>query len=235
MKAPDGWVLVDADYAGMELRLAAQIANDPAMISAFQSGEDLHTVTAEAIGSTRQIAKSANFGLLFGSGATGLRNYAGASGITMSEDEAKAIRSSWLAKFSGINAWQRANAAAADAAPPRDRTPEIRIPQSGMRRFLPGDLNRLTVRCNTPVQGAGAAILKLALGNLWREVKKAGEKEVRIAAAIHDQIVLLVKEEHAEKWCSTLKDVMEAAESVWLGDVPAVAEAKIGKTWAESH
>jgi DNA polymerase I-like protein with 3'-5' exonuclease and polymerase domains len=235
VKAPDGWVLVDADYAGMELRLAAQIANDPAMIAAFQSGEDLHTVTAEAIGSTRQIAKSANFGLLFGSGATGLRNYAGASGITMSEDEAKAIRSAWLAKFSGINAWQRANAEAADAAPPRDRMPEIRIPQSGMRRFLPGDLNRLTVRCNTPVQGAGASILKLALGNLWREVKKAGEQEVRIAAAIHDQIVLLVKEEHAEKWCSTLKDVMEAAESVWLGDVPAMAEAKIGKTWAESH
>ena len=78
--------------------------------------------------------------------------------------------SAWLTKFSGINAWQRANAEAADAAPPRNQSAEIRIPQSGMRRFPPGDLNRLTIRCNTPVQGSGAAILKVALASLWAAV-----------------------------------------------------------------
>ena len=235
VKAPEGWVLVDADYAGMELRLAAAIAGDSEMIRAFQGGEDLHSITADAIGSSRQVAKSANFGLLFGSGATGLRNYAGASGITMSKEEAATIRNAWLTKFSGINAWQRANAEAADTAPPKNQQHEIRIPQSGMRRFLVGDMNRLTVRCNTPIQGSGAAILKVALSNLWPAVRQAGPEEVRIAAAVHDQIVLLVREDRAQHWCVRLKEIMEKAEAIWLGDVPAVAEAKIGHTWAESH
>ena len=80
VEAPDGWLLVDADFSQMELRLAAAVAGDDRMIKAFQDGEDPHTVTAEAIGCDRQTAKSANFGLLYGSGAPGLRNYAGAMG-----------------------------------------------------------------------------------------------------------------------------------------------------------
>lgn len=235
VKAPEGWVLVDADFSGMELRLAAAITGDAAMTAAFQAGEDLHDVTAAAIGCDRQTAKSANFGLLYGSGATGLRNYAGAMGITMSKEEAADIRSAWLAKFSGVNAWQRANAQAADAPAPRNQNADVRVPGSALRRFLPGDLNRLTVRCNTPVQGAGAAILKVALGNLWPAVRQAGPDEVRIAAAVHDEIILLVREDYAQKWAGTLQQVMEKAESLWLGDIPAVAEAQIGKSWDQCH
>lgn len=234
VKAPKGWKLVDADFSGMELRLLAAVAMDPVMTKAFQDGQDLHTVTAEAIGSDRQIAKSANFGLAYGSGATGLRNYAGAMGITMSQERAAEVRSQWLTQFSGVNAWQRQNAAAADA-PTNGKNAEIRVPVSGLRRFLPGDLNRLTVRCNTPIQGAGAAILKVALGNLWPLVQEAGPDKVRIAAAVHDEILLLVREELAEEWAKTLQQVMEKAESLWLGSIPAVAEAQIGDSWSECH
>jgi len=235
VKAPPGWKLVDADYSAMELRLLAAVSGDDAMTAAFQAGEDLHQITADAIGSDRQIAKSANFGLSFGSGATGLRNYAGAMGITMSQEQAAEIRSKWLAQFSGVNAWQRANATAADAPVPGGQNPSIRVPVSGLRRFLPGDLNRLTVRCNTPVQGAGAAILKVALGNLWPLVREAGPDEVRIAAAVHDELILLAREEHAEKWRNTLQQVMEKAESLWLGGIPAAAEANIGDSWDACH
>ena len=112
---------------------------------------------------------------------------------------------------------------------------EIRIPVSGMRRFLHGDMNRLTVRCNTPIQGAGAAILKCALGSLWPLVKIAGEDTVRIAAAVHDEILLLVREDAAQEWAGVLKQVMEAAEARWLGEIPALAEVSIGKTWDEAH
>ena len=233
--APEGWSLVDADFSGMELRLAAAVTGDEAMTEAFQAGEDLHTVTAEAIGCDRQVAKSANFGLLYGSGATGLRNYAGAMGITMSQEEAASIRNAWLNQFAGVNAWQRANAADADALVPGGQNPSIRVPGSGLRRFLPGDLNRLTVRCNTPIQGAGAAILKVALGNLWPLVKQAGPDKVRIAAAVHDEVILLVRDEYAKEWAETLQQVMEKAESLWLGYIPAVAEAKIAKNWADAH
>ena len=233
VEAPPGWLLVDADFGQMELRLAAAVANDTRMIEAFQRGEDPHTVTAEAIGCDRQTAKSANFGLLYGSGATGLRNYAGAMGITMSQERAADIRTDWLNTFQGIAAWQKDNAEKADATR-NDAWAEIRIPQTGMRRYLKGDTNRLTVRCNTPIQGAGAAILKCALGRLWPLVK-GKEDTVRIAAAVHDEILLLVREGAAQEWASILKQVMETAEARWLGDIPALAEVSVGKTWSEVH
>ncbi len=234
VEAPDGWLLVDADFGQMELRLAAAVAQDEKMTKAFQAGEDLHTVTAEAIGCTRQIAKSANFGLLYGSGAKGLRNYAASSGVTMTVEAAATIRNQWLDAYAGVKQWQNQNAADASKTA-SNRWAEIRIPGSDMRRFLPGDMNRLTVRCNTPIQGAGAAILKCALGNLWPKVLEAGEQEVKIAACIHDEILLLVREDKAQQWALQLKQVMESAEAKWLGDIPPLAEPSVGKRWSEIH
>jgi len=234
VEAPDGWLLVDADFGQMELRLAAAVAQDEKMTKAFQSGEDLHTVTAEAIGCTRQIAKSANFGLLYGSGAKGLRNYAASSGVTMTVEAAATIRNQWLDTYAGVKQWQNQNAADASKTA-SNRWAEIRIPGSDMRRFLPGDMNRLTVRCNTPIQGAGAAILKCALGNLWPKLLEAGEQEVKIAGCIHDEILLLVREDKAQHWALQLKQVMESAEAKWLGDIPPLAEPSIGKRWSEIH
>jgi len=234
VEAPEGYLLVDADFGQMELRLAAAIAGDERMISAFQRGEDLHTVTSETIGCSRQIAKSANFGLLYGSGAKGLRNYAGGSGITMTFERAAKIRKDWLDAFSGIAAWQQEMAKESQKTE-GDKWAATRVPVSGMRRYLQGDMNRLTVRCNTPIQGAGAAILKRALGKLWPLVYEAGEEIVRIAAAVHDEILLLVREDAAEEWAARLKQVMEEAEAEWLGDIPALAEVSIGKTWMETH
>ena len=245
VQAPEGWVLVDADYGQMELRLAAALAQDKNMISVFKEGGDLHEYTAEAMGCDRQIAKSANFGLLYGAGAEGLRNYAGASGVTMTMEEAIKVRTDWLETYQGIKKWQEDNAtAAAESNRERnkakeatgvDSVPYIRIPKSNMKRILTGDLNKVTVRCNTPIQGAGAAILKTALGDLWPLVKEAGEDNVRIAAAIHDELLLLVSEPLANQWANILRYTMEKAEAIWLGDIPALAETSIGKTWSEVH
>lgn len=234
VEAPDGWLLVDADFGQMELRLAAAVAQDERMTKAFQDGEDLHTVTAEAIGCSRQIAKSANFGLLYGSGAKGLRNYAAGVGVLMPVEEAAEIRKQWLDTYQGIAKWQQENGRLAEKTEGNSKV-SIRIPKSNMRRFLPGDMNRLTVRCNTPIQGAGAAILKCALGNLWLELVKVGEVEAKIAACIHDEILLLVKEDKAEEWAAKLKRIMEDAEAMWLGDIPPLAEPSIGKRWSEIH
>lgn len=234
VEAPKGWVLVDADFSQMELRLAASLANDRLMINSFIREEDLHQQTADAMKCSRDIAKSANFGLLYGAGAEGLRNYAGASGITMTTEEATQIRDKWIQTFDGIRKWQGKNARAARDTE-MDEKPSIRIPLTGMRRFLIGDLNKVTVRCNTPIQGAGAAILKCALGNIWPHIREAGEDTVQIAAAIHDEILLLVKEGEENKWAALLKEMMEKAEAKWLGDIPPLAEVHIGKTWEEVH
>ena len=99
-----------------------------------------------------------------------------------------------------------------------------------MRRYLQGDMNRLTVRCNTPL-GAGAAILKCALGNRSRRSK--AEDTVRIAVAAHQGPVAFRK--MSEEWAATLKQVMEEAEAKWLGEIPALAEVSVGKTWSEVH
>ena len=240
VKAPDGWKLVVADYAQMELRLAAWEAQDELMIQAFQQGLDLHTVTAmqiygvtedEVTKDMRQISKSANFGLLYGSGARGLRNYAAGMGIRMDLFEAGEIRSKFHAAYKGISRWQRENAAQANF----NRTDAaIRIRNSGLRRFLPGDYNSLTVRCNTPIQGAGAAVLKRTRGKLWPLLKADGEEVVRIAGVVHDEVILFVREEHADVWCQQLAAIMQDAEAEWLGDVPPLAEAKAADSWVDA-
>ena len=243
-EAPEGWTFVCADFGQMELRLAAAQAEDKTMIEAFKHDMDLHTLTASAIYTEptedekelklrRQVAKSANFGLLFGAGAKGLRNYAGAMGITMTIEEAEEVRDTFHSTYKGINKWQRDNAIASDSTR-GDKWAEVRIPVSGMRRFLPGDMNRVTVRCNTPVQGAGAAVMKVALGKLWLLLAAAGEHAARLSAGVHDEVLLLVREGTEAQWMSALQGVMEAAEAEWLGDIPPLAEANSGKTWAEA-
>ena len=240
VKAPAGWKLVVADYAQMELRLAAAEAEDPLMIRAFQDGLDLHTVTAmqiygvsedEVTKEMRQISKSANFGLLYGSGARGLRNYAAGMGVQMDLAEAGEIRAKFHAVYTGISRWQRENAAQAN----RHRSDAaIRIRNSGLRRILPGDYNSLTVRSNTPIQGAGAAVLKRTLGKLWPLLKADGEEVVRISGVVHDEVILLVREEHADVWCHQLAAVMQDAEAEWLGPVPPLAEAKAADSWVDA-
>lgn len=240
VKAPAGWKLVVADYAQMELRLAANEAQDELMIRAFQEGLDLHTVTAmqvygvtedEVTKDMRQVSKSANFGLLYGSGARGLRNYAAGMGIQMDLLEAGEIRAKFHASYKGISRWQRENAAQANR-PSNDAA--IRIRESGLRRFLPGEYNSLTVRCNTPIQGAGAAVLKRTLGKLWPLLKADGEEVVRLAGVVHDEVILLVREEHADVWCQQLAAVMQDAEAEWLGPVPPLAEAKAADSWVDA-
>ena len=240
VQAPTGWRLVVADYGQMELRLAAAEAQDPLMTQVFQQGKDLHTITATQIYGVkeedvtkeqRQVSKSANFGLLYGSGAKGLRNYAATMGIQMDLDEAATVREKFHAAYKGIAEWQRDNARAADADADN---PSIRIRLSGLRRFLPGENNKLTTRCNTPIQGAGAAVLKLTLGKLWPLLKADGEQRVRLAGVVHDEIILLVKEEYADVWADQLQAIMEDSEVRWLGDIPPLAEAKVGLSWDQA-
>ena len=136
-----------------------------------------------------------------------------------------------MSKYSGVRSWHKKLSRESDKT--QGQKPEIRIPVSGMRRFLPGDLNRLTIRANTPVQGAGAAILKCALGSLWKDLE--GSDEAKLCAAVHDEVLLLVREGLEQRWAHLLKQAMERAEARWLGPIPAVADVKIGKTWEECH
>ena len=229
--APEGWSFIGADFSQMELRLLAVVAKDENMCTAFMEGQDLHSVTSEALGCERQISKSANFGLAYGSGAKGLRNYAAGMGVQITLEEAKSVREQWLDNYYGVRAWHRRLAKESDKT--AGQMASIRVPVTGLRRFLPGDMNRLTVRANTPIQGAGAAILKCAIGSLWKHLQ--GSEEAKLCAAIHDELLLLVRKGQEEKWMEVLRVAMESAESKWLGAIPAVADVKTGDSWASCH
>ena len=75
--------------------------------------------------------------------------------------------------------------------------------------------------------------LSAPLGTLWQHLE--GSEEAKICAAVHDELILLVKKEHVEKWRGLLKNAMESAEAKWLGDVPAIADVNVGETWQETH
>lgn len=240
----EGFKFVVADFSQMELRLAAVEANDETMVRTFQAGEDLHTATAKAIYHTdnptkeqRRIAKSANFGLLYGAGIEGLRNYAAGMGIRMEYEEASRIHKAFHRTYKGIHKWQRDEAHNAAMANIR-KWPAITIRRTGLRRYLIPEMNKMTTRCNNKVQGAGAAVLKSTLAALWPLMHSDGEGVVRLVAVVHDEIVLEVREADAQRWADTLRQVMEEHEALWLmsdyGDVPPLAEAAIGDNWAEA-
>lgn len=183
--APPGRVMVLADYSQIELRVAAQISGDERMLQAYAAGEDLHRLTASLISgmppeqvskTQRQAAKAVNFGLIFGMGAQGLKDYAAQSyGVSMTLADAERFRASFFKAYPGIAHWHQ-------------RVREGR-PQSGQvaegrtltgRKFLFTENAGLAGLYNTPVQGTAADIAKAALGLLmdglgeWPDMPRSG-------------------------------------------------------------
>lgn len=227
--APSGRKLVLADYSQIELRVAAQISGDSRMKSACQKGEDLHALTASLISGIpvsqvtkfqRQAAKAVNFGLIFGMGAEGLKQYAGQSyGVDMTLEEAERFRSAFFQNYHGINWWHHD---LRESHPTEGRT------LTG-RKFLFPPNTGLADLANTPVQGTAADILKSALGLLAFRIRESDKK---IVAIVHDEILMEVPEEEADDTAALLKSTMEEAARAILPDIPCIADAKTADSWA---
>jgi DNA polymerase I-like protein with 3'-5' exonuclease and polymerase domains len=225
--APPGRLLVRADYSQIELRIAALISEDKAMLDAYRSGIDLHVSTAQRMlgkqdvsKAERQIAKSANFGLLYGLGARGYRAYAQAHfGLRLSEDQARHYRKAFFDAYPGLAAWHRQTG----------RTGEQAIETrtlAGRRRL---GVQRFTEKLNSPVQGSGADGLKQALGLLWeRRHDCPGAFPV---IACHDEIVIECDADQAEAVASWLKHAMLDGMAPLIEPVPVEVEVKVGRTW----
>lgn len=228
--APKGRKLVLADYSQIELRVAAQISGDVRMKNAYANGEDLHRLTASLISDItteevtpeqRQAAKAVNFGLIFGMGAAGLRQYAAQSyGVDMTLEEAKKFRDSFFRAYAGISWWHH--------------DLKTGIFQEGRtltgRKFLFTPRSGVAILANTPVQGTAADILKRALGLLFPKI--AG-RDWKIVGIIHDEILLEVPETEAPEAAVSLKMAMENAGKDILPSVPCAAEARAADSWAE--
>ncbi|HKB03221.1 MAG TPA: DNA polymerase [Gemmataceae bacterium] len=224
--APPGRVLVKADYSQIELRIAAKVSGDKALLDAYKRGDDLHALSArQVLGVTevtkqhRQLAKAINFGLLYGMGAKSFRSYARTNyGVEMTEAEAQAYREAFFNAYPGLRRWHRSMG---------EGQCDTRTLAS--RRVL--GVDRFTEKLNLPVQGTGADGLKSALGLLWaRRNQVPGTIPV---LAVHDEIVVECDEGHAPAVGLWLRTAMLDGIVPLVAPVPVEVVVKTGKTWGD--
>ena len=194
--APPGRRMVVADYGQIELRVAALVAGDQAMLAAYRDGIDLHMTTAAALsgkpiaeldrkGAERQLAKAVNFGLLYGQGPNGLARYAAASyGVEMSEAEAAAAQTAFFAAYPDLYRWQRRSG---DAA----RLSRRLTTRGGRTLARPAEARPFSYpeSLNFPIQGAAAEVLLACLARLDELLVPLDAKLVNV---VHDELVLEV-------------------------------------------
>jgi DNA polymerase-1 len=225
--APPGRVLVDADLNQVELRLAARIACDKTMMRAFHDGVDVHTLTAQRLvgrddvtKDERTLAKSLNFGCLYGMGALAFRQYARSNyGVELSEREAERYRGGFFAAYPGLRRWHRRVG----------RTWDRLIATRTLcgRRCL--NVGRFTEKLATPVSGSGADILKSAMALLWqRRGQVPGAIPVLV---VHDEIVIEVDARQADAAAKWLRQAMMDAATPVLSPVPAAVEVRVSRAW----
>ncbi|MBI1318339.1 MAG: hypothetical protein GC168_05215 [Candidatus Hydrogenedens sp.] len=195
-RAPEGRVLLVADVSQFQLRIAAHIADDRVMLEAYASDLDLHTATAATLtgrdpgdvtAEERRMAKAANFGLLFGQGAKGFRDYAERKyGLDLTKREAAHLRDAWLENFDGIAAWHAETRDCLDAGG------EVRTAQG--RTADGGDLrgNDLQQALAFQVQGTEAEVMMRALATLDPVLR---EHDARLVLFVHDEVVLEVPDD----------------------------------------
>ena len=234
--APAGSKLVVADYSQIELRAAAAIAGETKMIEAYRRGEDLHRGTAAAVlgkapdkvtKEDRQLAKAVNFGLLYGQSAPGLVKYAASSyGVTLSEAEAKAIRSRFFGTYVKLRQWHERSRRTADNGVGEVRT------ALGRRRLIPpsaSEWERFTALVNTPVQGGCADGMKRAIVLLATKLPPSAH----IISTVHDEIIVETPESEAEEVLQLIKTVMVESMAALYPQVPIEVEAHVCANWGE--
>ena len=234
--APPGHSLVIADYSQVELRAAAAIAGEQVMIDAYKRGDDLHKITASAVlgkpldeitKEDRQKGKSSAFGLLYGQNAKGLVRYAKTSyGVTMTEDEALAIRRKFFATYGSLRQWHGTSHQQAERGIEEVRT------VTGRRRLIPPDASaweRFTALVNTPVQGGTADGIKRALVDLAAKLPEGAQ----IISTVHDEIIVECAEADAGHVRDLLASVMRESMQSLFPAVPIEVEAAACSNWGQ--
>lgn len=233
--ADDNYVLIDADYSQIELRVLAHLANDETMINAFKSGEDIHAVTASQVFGTplnevtkaqRSHAKAVNFGIVYGIGEFSL-----SQDIGVSIKEAKAYINGYLEKYHGVREYMestkenaKANGYVTTMMNRIRYIPELKSSNYNMRSF--GERAAM----NTPVQGSAADIIKLAMVKVDERLRSEGMKS-RLILQVHDELIVEAYKDEAEKVKTILKDEMENAVQL---KVPLIVDMSEGHSWYDA-
>ena len=233
--AREGWVLVDADYSQIELRVLADISGDKNMIDAFKNNQDIHAITASQVfnmpldfvtGEMRSRAKAVNFGIVYGIGA-----YSLAKDIGVTNKEAKNYIESYLKHYSGIDKYMH------DVVEKAKDTGYVET-VFGRRRYLPelSASNGMTrafgerVARNAPIQGTAADIIKIAMIKVDKRLTEEN-LEARLVLQVHDELIVECPSHESMRVAMILQEEMEKAVSL---SVPLVADSAVGKTWYDA-
>lgn len=224
--------LVSADYSQIELRLLAHFSGDPILTSAYNSGEDIHAITASKIygvplesvtSKMRRDAKRVNFGIIYGMSAFGLANAVGTSPY-----EARIFQDKYFESYPKVKSYMQGNV---DFAVKNGyiRTlegriryfPEFKSANKNIRNF--GERAAM----NMPLQGSASDIIKIAMLKVYKALKDGGYKSDLILQ-VHDELVLDVPKDEVEAVKKLLVECMESAAKL---NVPLIADAKVGADW----
>jgi DNA polymerase I len=235
--AEPGNVLLSADYSQIELRLAAHMADVPALKEAFRNGDDIHSLTAQELygevnRDTRGRAKTINFSILYGISRWGL---AGRLGIAA--DEAQAMIDRYFERFPGINRY---------IAETLEKVRECGFTETLFGRkthFNNINSKNQTERqgaeraaINAPIQGTSADIIKRAMVRMEPALASAGLTDVRMLLQVHDELVFELPEGDVPAASKVIEHVMAtAAEPMVKLDVPLGIEIGTGKNWGTAH
>jgi len=234
--ADEGCQLLSADYSQIELRLMAHMSGDQHLVEAFLQGQDIHAATAAKIfhkpieqvtKEERRRAKTANFGIIYGISAFGLSQQ-----LDCSRTEAKALIDGYFEAFPQVIAYIEKQKETA-------REKGYVETLFGRRRYLP-DINshNSVVRSfaernavNAPIQGTAADIIKIAMVNIARELKKEGLK-AQMIMQVHDELNFNVPNDEVDKVCQIVVNQMQNVVHL---SVPLLAEYGVGENWLEAH
>jgi DNA polymerase-1 len=232
--AAPGCVLLSADYSQIELRLLAHFSEDPLLVRAYQTGQDIHTLTAaEVFGvpaetmskETRNRAKAVNFGIVYGISPFGL-----AAQLSIDQHEARLYIETYFERYSGVRAYidrmleetrreQKVRTIFGRARP----IPDIQSRNANQRGFA----ERTAI--NTPLQGTAADLIKLAMIRIDRRLAKEKLK-TRMTLQVHDELVFDVPENEVEPVRTLVQHEMEHVVEL---SVPLVADVGVGTNWRD--
>jgi DNA polymerase-1 len=231
---PVGNLILAADYSQIELRVLAHISQDPYLLESFRKGQDIHTRTAAEIFDVpleqvtpemRGRAKAVNFGIVYG-----ISDYGLSRDLGVSRREAKEYIDNYFARYAGVKAYIDGIVAEA-----REKGYVTTLMQR--RRYLP-DINsrNYTLRSfaertamNTPIQGTAADIIKMAMVEVFRQLKER-RLATRLLLQVHDELIFSVPEGELAEVKALVKECMEGAVKL---AVPLVVDLKVGKNWYE--
>ncbi|MFN2448580.1 MAG: DNA polymerase I [Candidatus Baltobacteraceae bacterium] len=231
--APPGCVLLAADYSQIELRLMAHLSGDAAMRRAFEDGEDIHDFTARQIfgvppgervdGNQRRMAKSVNFGLLYGMSDFGL-----AQRLEIGRAQAREMTQAYFARFPSVRAY-------IESVIRQGREDGFVTTLLGRRRYMPAlrssnyMLRSAAEReaTNAPLQGSAADIMKLAMVRIARKMQSASAR-ARMLLQIHDELIFEVPQDELRDLVTLVRSEMENVVQL---SVPLAVTAKAGANW----